>query len=280
MVTRDQQSLEEKDTRKLIIEAAERLFRQIGFQKTTVADIARELSMSSANVYRFFTAKSEINEAVCMNLLGKIEAEAEKIATSRQTAAQKIRDLIGSVEKAYHRHYIADRKLHDLIEAAITENWAIMRRHSERMAAILERIISAGMAGREFAPKDATLASRLINTACIRFCHPRLIVEYEQEPEPTLDQMVSFCLAALAKPGGAAELAEDKTDSGRGAWQMLSEDIETEVIRLERLADELDLLTEENAAGLAKIEAQGEKIDRLNAQNQTILERLLSGAWQ
>jgi len=122
MVTRDQQSLEEKDTRKLIIEAAERLFRQIGFQKTTVADIARELSMSSANVYRFFTAKSEINEAVCMNLLGKIEAEAERIATSRQTAAQKIRDLIGSVEKAYHRHYIADRKLHDLIEAAITEN--------------------------------------------------------------------------------------------------------------------------------------------------------------
>jgi Bacterial regulatory proteins, tetR family len=42
---------------------AERLFRQIGFQKTTVADIARELHMSPANVYRFFAAKSEINEA-------------------------------------------------------------------------------------------------------------------------------------------------------------------------------------------------------------------------
>ena len=45
-----------------------------------VADIARELHMSPANVYRFFAAKSEINEAVCMDLLGKIEAEAEKIA--------------------------------------------------------------------------------------------------------------------------------------------------------------------------------------------------------
>jgi hypothetical protein len=31
----------EKDTHKLIVEVAERLFRQIGFQKTTVADIAR-----------------------------------------------------------------------------------------------------------------------------------------------------------------------------------------------------------------------------------------------
>ena len=54
----------EKDQRQQIIQTAERLFREIGFQKTTVADIARELRMSPANVYRFFGAKSEINEAV------------------------------------------------------------------------------------------------------------------------------------------------------------------------------------------------------------------------
>jgi len=72
----------EKDTRRLIIEAAKRLFLQMGFDKTTVADIARELQMSPANVYRYFAAKSEINEAVCMDLLGKIEAEGEKIAAS------------------------------------------------------------------------------------------------------------------------------------------------------------------------------------------------------
>ena len=75
-----------KDTRRLIVEVAERLFRQLGFQKTTVADIARELHMSPANVYRFFGAKSEINAAVCMDLLGKIEAEAGKIAASAGSA--------------------------------------------------------------------------------------------------------------------------------------------------------------------------------------------------
>jgi AcrR family transcriptional regulator len=189
---------ETKDTHKLIVEVAARLFRQIGFQKTTVADIARELHMSPANVYRFFTAKSEINEAVCMDLLSKIEAEAEKIAASPGTAAQKIRNLFGSVEKTRHKLFMFDRKLHDLIEAAITENWTIMRRHTERMAAISEQIIASGMASDEFPVGDAALASRLVNTACIRFCHPRLIVEYEQEPEPTLDQMIGFCLAAMS----------------------------------------------------------------------------------
>ena len=96
---RTERESKEKDTHKLIVEVAERLFRQIGFQKTTVADIARELHMSPANVYRFFAAKSEINEAVCMDLHGKIEAEAEKIAASRSTATQRICNLIGFVEK-------------------------------------------------------------------------------------------------------------------------------------------------------------------------------------
>jgi Bacterial regulatory proteins, tetR family len=40
---------------------AERLFRQIGYQKTTVGDIAKELRMSLANVYRFFESKKAIS---------------------------------------------------------------------------------------------------------------------------------------------------------------------------------------------------------------------------
>src|ERR1700720_1089333 len=90
-----------KDTRRQIVEVAERLFRQLGFQKTTVADIARELRMSPGNVYRFFGAKSEINAAVCMDLLGKIEAEAEKIAASRGTTAQRMRNLVAPDQRQH-----------------------------------------------------------------------------------------------------------------------------------------------------------------------------------
>src|ERR1700730_14674821 len=37
-----------------IIEAAARLIGRFGFQKTTVADIAREPHMSPSNIYRYF----------------------------------------------------------------------------------------------------------------------------------------------------------------------------------------------------------------------------------
>ncbi|HTV34396.1 MAG TPA: TetR/AcrR family transcriptional regulator [Methylocella sp.] len=197
---RDVQEPRSEETYAQLIGVAERLFQLIGFQKTTVADIAREMRMSPANVYRFFATKSQINEAVCKSLLGRIEAEAEKIAASRDSAAERLRHLFEYVGKAHIRQYRLSRKLHDLIDAAVTENWAIMSQHSERMRAILETIIAGGMDQGEFARADPRLAASIINTICIRFCHPRLIVEYENDIEPSLDQMITFCLEGLAKP--------------------------------------------------------------------------------
>lgn len=187
----------ENDTHLNIIEVAERLFRQIGFQKTTVADIARELQMSPANVYRFFGAKAEINEAVARRIFGEIEAAVEEIATSPGPASKKLRNVIASIETLNSRRFMSDRKLHELLETAYNENWSIVRQHSERMDGILARIIAQGMAAGEFKKGDAELAAILFRSACVRYCHPRLMVECAQEPEPTLDQMIDFCLAAL-----------------------------------------------------------------------------------
>jgi len=62
----------EPDTRERILVVAERLFRQLGYQKTTVADIAKELRMSPAHVYRFFDSKKAIVEGVARVLMGEV----------------------------------------------------------------------------------------------------------------------------------------------------------------------------------------------------------------
>ena len=67
----------ESDTRERILVVAERLFREIGYQKTTVADIAKVLRMSPANVYRFFDSKKAIHEGVARSLMGEVEIEAQ-----------------------------------------------------------------------------------------------------------------------------------------------------------------------------------------------------------
>jgi AcrR family transcriptional regulator len=42
------------EARARILEAAEKQFRRVGYHRTSVADIAAELGMSPANIYRFF----------------------------------------------------------------------------------------------------------------------------------------------------------------------------------------------------------------------------------
>src|SRR6516225_6195429 len=68
------------DTRTRIVEVADALFRRIGYAKTTVADIAAELDMSPANVYRFFPSKNAIVEAICRRCLTEVEDKAWRVA--------------------------------------------------------------------------------------------------------------------------------------------------------------------------------------------------------
>jgi AcrR family transcriptional regulator len=89
------------DTRARIVETAEVLFRRLGFAKTAVADIAAELQMSPANVYRFFPSKTAIVQAICQRCLSQVEEAAWTIARSKVPAAQRIERLILAI-LAYH----------------------------------------------------------------------------------------------------------------------------------------------------------------------------------
>src|SRR5712664_1738262 len=82
------------DTRARIMETAEALFRRLGFAKTAVADIAAELGMSPANVYRFFSSKNAIVEAICRRCLAEVENRAWAVARSKLPAAQRMERLI------------------------------------------------------------------------------------------------------------------------------------------------------------------------------------------
>ena len=81
------------DTRALILETAEALFRRLGFAKTTVADIATDLGMSPANIYRFFPSKNAIVDAICQRCLSEVEEKAWAVARSKAPAGQRIERL-------------------------------------------------------------------------------------------------------------------------------------------------------------------------------------------
>ena len=191
----------EPDTRERILVVAERLFREIGYQKTTVADIAKVLRMSPANVYRFFDSKKAIHEGVARSLMGEVEVDAQRIADAPGPAARRLRELLTTVHRMNCERYVGDSKLHEMVEIAMEESWEVCVAHIHRITESIGAVIAQGMASGEFEKADVPLAALCTCTAMIRFFHPQMIAQSVNKPGPSIDQMIDFVLAALAPHG-------------------------------------------------------------------------------
>ena len=187
----------EPDTRERIRVVAERLFRQIGYQKTTVADIAKELRMSPANVYRFFDSKKAIHEGVARGLMSGVEEAAQKIAAAPGPAATRLRELMTTVHRMNSERYVGDAKLHDMVAIAMEESWDVCVAHMELIASTIGAVIAQGVASGEFRVTDVPLAAHCACTAMMRFFHPQMIAQCATKPGPTIDEMIDFVLAGL-----------------------------------------------------------------------------------
>lgn len=195
----------EPDTRERILVVAERLFREIGYQKTTVADIAKVLRMSPANVYRFFDSKKAIHEGVARTLMGGVEDAAQAIASKPGPAAIRLRELITTIHRMNRERYVGDSKLHEMVEIAMEESWEVCVAHMERLTETIGSVIAEGAAAGEFEAPDVPLAAMCTCTAMMRFFHPQMIAQGANKPGPSLDQMVDFVLAGLVSRGNAGK---------------------------------------------------------------------------
>src|SRR5476651_275176 len=149
----------EPDTRERILIAAERLFREIGYQKATVADIAKVLRMSPANVYRFFDSKKAIHEGVARTMMGGVEVEAMAIAARSGPAAPRLRDLMKTIHRMNSERYVGDSKLHEMVEIAMEESWDVCVAHMEAITRTIGDVIAQGLASGEFEAADLQTAA-------------------------------------------------------------------------------------------------------------------------
>jgi len=188
----------EGDTRDRILEVAERLFRQIGYQKTTVGDIAKELRMSPANVYRFFESKKAIHQAVARSLMGEVELEAQRIVARPGPVKERFRELLTTIHRMNTERYVGDNKLHEMVEIAMQEDWGVCVNHMECIGSVVGQMIAQGVASGEFEAPDLQLAALCACTAMMRFFHPQMIAQCATKPGPTIDQMIDFVIAGLS----------------------------------------------------------------------------------
>jgi AcrR family transcriptional regulator len=188
------------DTRARVMETAEALFRKLGFAKTAVADIAAELGMSPANVYRFFPSKTAIVQAICQRCLTDLEEKAWAVARSRAPATERLERLFLEILRYHKENLLTEQRVNDMVLVALEQNWAAIRAHKEKIRGVTELILRDGIEAGEFVPLEPHDAAAHINRALVSFVHPVLIAQCLQDGEDVeaaLRAAVRFLLRGL-----------------------------------------------------------------------------------
>lgn len=186
-------------TRAAIVETGERLFRTMGYQKTTVADIARELRMSPANVYRFFPSKAAVNEAIATRLLHTLSEHLWGIARGPASPPDRLRALFQALHEKMVQLFFHEKRMHDMVSAAMQEHWTIVDAYIHDIDTAIRHVVMDGQAQGVFdRDLDANAMSRLIHATTLNFCHPTLIEQCVDEDLPAMAAgMAELVLRAL-----------------------------------------------------------------------------------
>jgi AcrR family transcriptional regulator len=183
------------DTAQRMLATALLLYRRHGYKKTTVTDIARELSMSSANIYRFFRSKKAIDETVVKSLFNEILAAIIEAARSRGSATDRLRAVLLAIGSGSAVQTTHEPHLRDLIADAVRMNWPPTAYYLDRRLEIIRSVLVAGQACGEFPYGDATILGRCILTAMDG--HLDLALTSGCAARPKLEQMIDFYVNAV-----------------------------------------------------------------------------------
>ncbi|MEL6233436.1 MAG: TetR/AcrR family transcriptional regulator [Pseudomonadota bacterium] len=184
-----------------IVETAERLFRQFGYKKTTVADIAEAMGMSTANIYRFFASKGAITEAVTRKV---IQDHAMLVQAAVTEPGLSAKDKLAAFVRVSFAHIrercLMDNRLHEMVQTAMEKSWPVISAHKQAIRELLTGLVAEGVAAGEFDVEDPATAAACFHYSMSATMHPVLIehcVRDGEDVEALIGPMLEFAFRGL-----------------------------------------------------------------------------------
>jgi len=132
-----------EERRTELIETAESLFFQKGYEYTAVSDIVKKINVGQGTFYHYFKSKEDILEAVAEKIVAPIAEDVRNIAKGNEDSATKVNSILNSILKAGNSetgfmklmHQKGNYLLHDKLEEAL----------EAKISPIIAEVISKGM---------------------------------------------------------------------------------------------------------------------------------------
>ncbi|MGG7519725.1 TetR/AcrR family transcriptional regulator [Allorhizobium undicola] len=189
-----------EQTRQDILQTAENLFRDRGYQQVAMADIAAQLGMSPANVFKHFHSKGALVDAIACAQIDDMMGTLDGIETL-PNPQQKLHEVAERLLRALLQHVTENPHVFEMIVLCSDPSRMAGAFYRHKLGKALEIIIEEGHRDGIFHVKDAAHTASVVTTALGGVLNPLAVC---QEGSDILysrcRDLVVLVIAALQNP--------------------------------------------------------------------------------
>jgi AcrR family transcriptional regulator len=189
-----------------ILAAAALELQRHGARKFTVVDVARAAGMTHPNVYRYFTSKTALIDALVTDWLKSLEELVETVIGAPDPVPDKLERMITAISRAYRAARAEEPELFLAFAAATAASRAVSRKHRARLRKAFERVLEEGIGAGVIAIRERTKAQALLIDSCWRFIDPASILS-ETDTASGVDARLERVIEAAVQRLGRRDLS-------------------------------------------------------------------------
>jgi TetR/AcrR family transcriptional repressor of the ameABC operon len=189
-----------EETREDILRTADALFRERGIGKSSIADIAHELGMSPANVFKHFSSKTALIDAICDRHITHMIGRFNTVDTPAPPP-EKLGLIVRRLMQAHMEDIRENAFFLEMIFLVTQTELESGFHYKQLIEDLFFNLIQDGVDAGVYHCADSRKTSRYVAASFASVLHPIFLIhETQAELEERLNGLVDLANAALRNP--------------------------------------------------------------------------------
>jgi AcrR family transcriptional regulator len=159
-------------SKEIILDMAEDVLRRFGPAKANVLDVARALNISHAAIYKYYSSKTALRDAVTERWLQRITEPMNSVMELNLPPEVKLRQLVEKLIESKQMSSIADPEMFATYATLASEAREVLELHIAHIIDLFALAIEQGVNDGTFIGIEIKQTANAILLATSRFHHP------------------------------------------------------------------------------------------------------------
>lgn len=189
-----------EETRQDILTTAEDLFRERGIGRCSIADIATELQMSPANVFKHFGSKTQLADAICDRHIHRM-IDRFALLNDPAPAPQKLGIVVRKLMEAHLSDIKENPYLFEMILMMSDADLPSGRHYKHLIDSLFGEVLKEGVAAGVYTCSNPEQLSSTVASAFSAILHPVFLVKTDPaDLQERCEGLIDLVNAALQNP--------------------------------------------------------------------------------